>query len=706
MCEATSINLSTLLLTGANLTEAQIDRANGRNGLFESAFLINLDSEPGRLHDAWLTFDKVDIYAERFKAFDGDKLRKGNILSSEQLQRFTNLSSGQLGCLFSHLCVLYIASIHPNQNLYTLVFEDDIITSIGKDGFNNLLENLRRVDQEESVHLIYFGKCMESCTQMTKVFDNIYRAISPRCTHAYAIKNSFAKQLVKDFESCCNYPNSVTNCSFFERPIDRIYANYITHGIARGLVIHPGIFYQDVLNKPSTVNNGNLLAYQECGDLSSFATPVSQASQVQTGRKLSLYTLIASIVLFFIILIVIYILKKRGKMQGKTRLIIVALIGVGIWVVYSYLRNRNTSRGLEKLTLKTVVEYSRKGSRRFPVNLSVIPSQKHDFFNPNGINWKDSTGHDIFITSTRSFDGISSYPLLQVLDPHIEGLDNFHLIYSKMLWLQSHRSMKSNSSLGYEDMRIFSWMNEIYLIGVNLDRSENGTPSMVLVLLDTAYNHIKTWHLVYPPISKFPNKNWAPIVLNDGELGFVVDLDPLLIVKRIHLDNEYQETCELVFKSETRILKPKIRNSTITIAWSDVPATFKPAFLKIAPYNAGFKRYIMMGHTKYINIGLVKMDILYQHYFAVIDLSYNEDSTSVVNYSGPLHVEENYSPHIEYISGISFIRGVEGDENSWMFIVMYGLRDNESGYILLRPDELEKLLEENPLSAAPDIPEN
>lgn len=706
MCERPVISIQALFEAGENLNPAQVDRIKFRSGIFDNAILINIPGEERRLRDSLHTLDKVDIYAEKFKAFSGDDLKNGKYFDEKFFSRYSSMKNGELGCLFSHLCALYVASTHPDQDLYTIIFEDDIVTSASKESFNKTLESIKDVTNEETIHLIYFGKCMESCTQMGRIIDNLYRAVSPSCTHSYAIKNSFAAKIISDFEECCLHPNSAINCDFFEKPIDKIYADYLSFGIARGIVVHPGIFYQDVLRKPSLIKGNHLSSYQECGDLDSVLVPVEQSVPNQEKRSYSSINYIVIICIIIIVLILILQLARKRKRTSKAVAAVLAFAIFGLFLIVYRRRNNMTKQGLTRLTLNTILQYSQRGRRNFPMNSSIVPSRKHDFFNPNGIVWANASGDPIFLTSTRSFDGVSSYPLLQIYDPYLNGRHNYQLLYSKILWLSSDRSMKSRHSLGYEDMRIFSYRGEIYLIGVNLDRSETSTPSMILVKLDQAYNHVKTWHLVYKPTSKWPNKNWAPIILNDGELGFVVDLDPILIVKRIYKDHKYQEECELVYKGTEKVATPTIRNSTITISWDDVPLSFREVFNNLAPIKSNYRRFVMMGHSKYISVNILRSEVLYQHYFVIIDLPPNLMDMVEVHFSGPLHVEERYSPHIEYISGVCFLQTSPGNDDSWIINIMYGLRDLESSYITLNPNELERLFKENQIEEMPEIPKN
>ena len=403
------------------------------------------------------------------------------------------------------------------------------------------------------------------------------------------------------------------------------------------------------------------------------------------------------IVLFLLIIWILHLLTKRGKVKRVGRWITAISLIFLMVIVYIYLRNRNTSKGLERLTLKTILSFSAGGRHDFNVNHSLLPSRKHDLFNPNGILHKNSSGDTILLTSTRCFDGNSSYPLLQIYNPHLHGRPTFELQYSKMLWIESHRSLKSSNAMGYEDMRIFNYNNDIYLIGVNLDRSANGIPGMVMVKLNSAYEAVQTWHLYYPPVASRPNKNWAPMTLHDGSLGFVVDLDPLLVVRRTTgLYGEYLEKCEVVFEAPKQTKIKNVRNSSICIPWTDVPASFKVVLDNISPMDGAWQRFLLMGHTKYLNYSLRGIDVLYQHYFVILDLPriINGPDVGRVYYSTPFHVEEPYSPHIEYISGLTFVQEQKDDDTSWLMVIMYGLRDNQSSHINLRPAELTKLLEE------------
>src|SRR5690606_32914761 len=112
--------------------------------------------------------------------------------------KFSILRPGELGCLLSHLSVINLAAQHPDSENFTLIFEDDIVTSATS--IEETLDHVARIDAEEDVDIVYLGKCLECCSKMTRLVDNVWRAVAPSCCHAYAIKNGFARRVMSDLE--------------------------------------------------------------------------------------------------------------------------------------------------------------------------------------------------------------------------------------------------------------------------------------------------------------------------------------------------------------------------------------------------------------------------------------------------------------------------------------------------------------------------
>jgi hypothetical protein len=313
----------------------------------------------------------------------------------------------------------------------------------------------------------------------------------------------------------------------------------------------------------------------------------------------------------------------------------------------------------------------------------ITPPNKLNFnafnFNPNGI----VCNNKLLIVS-RCCEDKYSFPLLQ----HYDFKNNVYS-NSQKININCDKPVLGHTFSGFEDMRIFQYNNEYYMIGVNLDRRTDSVPSMVLVKLDENLNNSnEIWFLNYEPLSAVPNKNWSPIILKQNinqdrdELCFIIHLDPLLIVKRNFVNNIYSENCEVFYQSQFPTLPIKnLRNSTITINWNEIPVKFQEKLDKVCDIqnihnteNNLKNKYLLLGHTKFIERNLV----IYQHYFVIIE--FNKDFTDHQIYiSKPFYLEQKYKPHIEYVSGICF----HDDE----MIIFYGLKDKESKYISISSDK-------------------
>lgn len=297
-------------------------------------------------------------------------------------------------------------------------------------------------------------------------------------------------------------------------------------------------------------------------------------------------------------------------------------------------------------------------------------------FNPNGIIHKNKT-----IIIYRCLEKNTSL----VFYCYMDLMKKQFFSNPQKISINLNKPILNGNFLGFEDMRIFEYRKELYIIGVNLDRREDGIPNMVLVKLDKKYVNLSKdiWYLNYPPLNKIPNKNWSPIILQN-QLCFIVDLDPLLIVKRKFLNNKYIETCEIFYQSiNSKLFIKNLRNSTITYKWNDIPVCFHDKLGKICGLryeklnrSENFcNKYFLLGHTKFIEKEL----IIYQHYFII--LNFNSDFSDYEIYiSNPFYLEEKYKPHIEYISGVSF------DKNN--MYIFYGLRDKQCKYLIISSEKL------------------
>lgn len=722
-------SLQQLLRDRGCLTSREIDRYYQNQNKFGTAFVINMASRTERMASATETLKKVGLAPTRFGAVVGKE-----ITNPFYLESFSILRPGELGCLLSHMSIAALAADHPDQEAFTLIFEDDVVTSSGKDALRMAFQRVENIDREENIQMIYLGKCLERCGQMVQVEDNIYRAVAPSCLHGYAIKNSFARRVLQDFDRCSKYDGSLLNCDYYNRGIDSIYGDYIINGLIKALVFHPSIFYQDVLSGGSDLRQEYMINYQECNDTNPPCSGGEKEVEVRRHQS-SPFLLVAVIILIIVLLIVVMLWQRKRvgpilkhpatRWTGVGIVMVAVLILAIVWIVKMAKKSKGKNepswlkdfKAPPTAILHTLTDYSSSGPKHFPLDSRKQASKEYQIFNPNGIlvmasqmespefsddSWaRDRKSHLALLTTSRASNGKVSYPLVQVFNSTATKIK-----YSNMLSVQSHRSMQSSDIIGYEDMRVFKYREEFYLIGVNLDRHPKTLPGMFMVKLDQSFNSSTTWHLKFPPLANVPNKNWSPLTLPDGELGLIVDIDPLLIVRRTKKlskksgQESYSGKCEVAYAVEKQTDVEKVRNSTVTFDWNTLSINTQDALSVMAPdLERGYHRYVLMGHTKYVEADFMKdgWRVIYQHYFALIDLPKASAHAGSANpgipkvyFSKPFYVEEHDRPHIEYISGVCFLPA--GRDHPEHIMIMYGLQDRESKYLRLDPSELKKLL--------------
>lgn len=627
---------------------------------FGGSFVINMKTKPERLVEASRTLQKVGRNFTKFGAISGAKLLQQEPQDGVDLEsKFSILRPGELGCLLSHLSLINLASMHPNEDNFTLIFEDDIVTS--STSIQDTLERVAKIDANEGVDIVYLGKCLECCSKMTRLDDNVWRAVAPSCCHAYAIKNGFAKRVISDLETC---QTGAPNCDYFNRGIDSILGDYIINKESNGIVIHPAIFMQDVLTTSSDLRPEFLHNYLECRDTTGSQHHHQSQNDDHHSEK-STKVDISRMILFLIVgIIVIVILTKLISKHQKISLMVIIFV-LFIYIVSmtlyftSKIGNNNETRVEgKKITIESFHAPNLTNpveAQSFKVDEVNLLTKDYKAFNPNAV-LKDGN----IITAFRVSNGKVSYPLIEVRD------SNMKIIKSKRIAVTSRFKIVDYSMpLGFEDMRIFEHEGQMGLIGVNLDRNMSKLASMVVAMLDENFETKIVTHLTYPPLNNKPNKNWAPISLEGGLLGYVVNLNPLLIVKQVRSDG----LCEAHVEGSDVIKMPPLRNSSVTMKWDKIPHDYRVAMGIEEQPNV----YMILSHTKYVESDFLKGGKLvqYQHYITIID-----PDSAKIRLSKPFHVEEANRPHIEYVSGFVF----DADGN---LIVMYGLRDEEAKYFAL-----------------------
>lgn len=657
---------------------------NDTSSLFSRPFIISMRKDDKKYKSASALLLSLGLKPIRFYAMEG-KNNTGPIHVDYITNGYAILRPGEKGCLMSHMSVIALAATHPNPEQYTLIFEDDITTSLSGDTLLRHLSNVAPILKREDASILHLGKCLETCTKMEKVDDPnlsiIYRSVAPSCSHARAIKNSFAKRIIADFKD-------------YNKAVDLITGDYIKYREVVGLNFHPGLFYQDVLNyesglRPRENQIGNYLECSDCcGDKKKLCdeetcgktkekfsynknfngevTAIAPSCSSKTSKMAS-SMFIWTIFIFIISLAAYYLFTAWSSSSILTISLVVWGIGLLVLATSPSISKGFTSAA-EKLGLTPSVftELNTNTQIEIPPSQPIVHSPHHvyinkslvepayDCFNPNEVRHLSKI-YRVARCASRNH----SYTILTIIDAE-SGIVEREMKIDPVIAKQPSKKCQ----LGIEDMRVFVYQNRIWAIGTCLRAESTPTsclPGMVLFDLQT---YIETGKetvipIIYQDVMNKPNKNWAPMITPTGELLLVVDFDPLLIVKPsldTGIAEVYYRATSLDGRPDKKYLTPSpIRNSTIT---------------KYIGNSGMVDRYLILLHSKYIGS---QGTVYYQHYFGVIDID-TRSNNNVAIYtmlSNCFNVEKPGYPAIEYISGMDI------DPLSQTVIVSYGLLDKE-----------------------------
>jgi GR25 family glycosyltransferase involved in LPS biosynthesis len=139
---------------------------------FDKIFCINLDRRSDRWENVQQEFQKHGIEnVERFSAIDG------NIHNIT-----TNLLSGEIGCLLSHIEIVKKAKELGLKNY--LVFEDDVEF---KNNFNELFDKFN-TQLPEDWDMVYLGG--SNIDKPNEISDNVIKLNNTYTSHSIVIKNT------------------------------------------------------------------------------------------------------------------------------------------------------------------------------------------------------------------------------------------------------------------------------------------------------------------------------------------------------------------------------------------------------------------------------------------------------------------------------------------------------------------------------------
>lgn len=146
------------------------------NSYFDKIYCINLNKRIHKWESAQRRFIEYNINVERFDAIDGELFTKN-----------TNISNGELGCLYSHLAVIKHAKTNNYKKI--LIFEDDVHLS---KNFQKRILSIKNLEWK----LLYLGCSQHRWDDIDTNF-NFYFSNDTRGTFAYAIDCSIFDELIE-----------------------------------------------------------------------------------------------------------------------------------------------------------------------------------------------------------------------------------------------------------------------------------------------------------------------------------------------------------------------------------------------------------------------------------------------------------------------------------------------------------------------------
>jgi GR25 family glycosyltransferase involved in LPS biosynthesis len=204
---------------------------------YNDPFIISLKKDMNKYINTKHILDNLGFDPVRINAVYGKTLKEAR---PDICNLFKNLSDAEIGCFISHLISIYIISKHPNTHSYSIIFEDDIMIK-NNDNIKQKILNVMKFNG----NIVYLGKCLESCLSIAPIpgTSDLYYGSRPLCLHAYMIKNSFAKDIIKYMKFQDKY----------DLPIDKLILNVTKHD-KDIIIFHPSLFYQNI-NYSSNLRN-------------------------------------------------------------------------------------------------------------------------------------------------------------------------------------------------------------------------------------------------------------------------------------------------------------------------------------------------------------------------------------------------------------------------------------------------------------------
>ena len=230
--------------------------------ILDGTYVINMDSDAGRLVDFNSMMASSNWNYERFPGINGKKVisdgnysavnSQTNTIDADRLQTLramknkyvryvTWLTASEIGCLLSHVSLWEEVANNPNNHRIA-IFEDDARTHVDGNTIRQLLSDFYSHLRDNNIpepDMLYLGKALDDCMNYEKVWGNVYVSKHPLCLHAYIITKSGAQKLLK--------------MAPYSLAIDMIPIKAIKQGIINVMAFHPSIYFQDVFNNMSNL---------------------------------------------------------------------------------------------------------------------------------------------------------------------------------------------------------------------------------------------------------------------------------------------------------------------------------------------------------------------------------------------------------------------------------------------------------------------
>ena len=154
------------------------------NKYFDYVYCMNLDSRPDRWKEAIEQFKNNKIIVNRFRAFEGKIIHKGQ----------KPILPGEFGCLFTHLSILIDAKNNNYDKI--LIFEDDVELH---PEFNNIASDFLQ-EVPNNWDMLYFGANTAKNTSVN-ISPRVNLANSLLGGHAYAVRSTVYDRLIHLLEN-------------------------------------------------------------------------------------------------------------------------------------------------------------------------------------------------------------------------------------------------------------------------------------------------------------------------------------------------------------------------------------------------------------------------------------------------------------------------------------------------------------------------